>query len=152
MPTGIYARPSPIERFCEHLTISKTGCWEWRGGIIKGYGTMGIDYCHKQAHQFAYEYFKGTIPEGLEIDHLCRNHKCVNPDHLEVVTHQENCRRGECGEKTGQIQKTKTHCPKGHPYNLENTFYHVHSGGRHRECRICNKERCRQYKIRKRSK
>lgn len=80
----------------------------------------------------SHELHKGPIPEGLVIDHLCRNRGCVNPDHLEAVTQRENILRGE---GLAAANARKTHCPKGHPYSGEN-LYVVPSSGR-RQCRIC---------------
>lgn len=73
---------------------AETGCWNWTGGTTKGYGSFthpGRKKCY--AHRYSWELHRGTIPDGLVIDHLCRNTRCVNPDHLEPVTQQENVRR-----------------------------------------------------------
>lgn len=90
------------------------------------------------AHRFAYEDIVGPILEGLTIDHLCRVRHCVNPAHLEPVTHLENVRRGNGGLN----QLAKTHCPKGHPYDEENT-YRLPSRPSGRYCRACRRERNR---------
>lgn len=107
-------------------------CWEWLGGHSKGYGTFH-PYHGKTvgAHRFAYEYLVGPIPDGLELDHLCRNTRCVNPDHLQPVTTQINVLRGY-----GPSAKASraTHCPKGHPYDAANTSYR-HNGKR--LCKAC---------------
>lgn len=85
-----------IERFVTKLEVALNNCWEWTGSLsTNGYGFIWSGPHNLRAHRFAYQYFNGvTIPEGKEIDHLCRNHKCVNPDHLEIVTRSENVRRG----------------------------------------------------------
>lgn len=79
------------------------------------------------AHRVAYEEIMGPVPEGLELDHLCRTRSCVNPSHLEPVTHRENMNRGDVATRR------KTHCPKGHPYDEENTG--IYNG--YRNCRAC---------------
>lgn len=96
----------------------ETECWIWFAGKDgKGYGQINIGYGAKlMAHRRTYEYHRGTIPEGLELDHLCRTLACCNPWHLEAVTHQENVLRGT-GPPANQARRT--HCPKGHPYNAE---------------------------------
>lgn len=109
-------------------------CWEWTASLNKyGYGTFYYNKKIIKAHRFSYEISKGLIPKRLELDHLCRNPKCVNPDHLEAVTHKENTLRGNC---FSAINAKKTHCPQGHKYNLENT--HISKKGE-RRCKTCRK-------------
>lgn len=79
----------------EYIVDESSGCWLWQLKKDKhGYGYKGINGKHLRAHRYIYERHKGKIPEGLQLDHLCRNHSCVNPDHLEPVTVAENNRRG----------------------------------------------------------
>lgn len=118
-----------------------TECWLWQGGITgAGYGLIAAGAPSSEqlaAHRVAYEIIVGPIPVGLELDHLCRVRHCVNPSHLEPVTHQENLRRSDV--VTG-LRSAKTHCPHGHPYDNANTS--VRNGRRH--CRECSRQRARR--------
>lgn len=90
------------------------------------------------AHIVSYEMRNGRVPDGLELDHLCRTPICVNPDHLEAVTHAENLRRGI--HRTGQDHPfgARTQCPQGHAYDEKNTYRHVNkSGYEKRYCKKC---------------
>ena len=118
--------------------VKKTdSCWIWTGYRDKdGYGRFGIDEKIKhKAHRFSYELVNGKIPNNQEIDHLCKNTSCVNPDHLEIVTHQENIKRSNVGIN----QSSKTHCPQGHEFTKENTYYRKDRFGR--GCQTCINER-----------
>lgn len=84
------------------------------------------------AHRLAYVLSKGKIIRGMEIDHICKNKKCINPDHLEMVTPTENKRRSNC--PSGENFR-KTHCIRGHEFNATNTY--IHRG--QRRCLICKK-------------
>lgn len=135
-------------RFCEQWEENKeTGCWEWIGFLNpKGYGKIGMKeegvWKSRLAHRVSYLHAKGEIKKGLVLDHLCQNKKCVNPDHLEAVTNLENRRRGD-SSNCGWNFREKTHCPQGHEYTEENTFY---SFSKSRRCRTCYRARWRRWK------
>jgi HNH endonuclease len=113
-----------------------TGCKIFTGYLSKGYGKISVgsrsDGTRRniRVHIFAYERLWGPVPEGHVLDHLCRVRACWEPAHLQPVTNHENVLRGDAGAFNG----LKTHCPKGHPYDDENTV--IRSCGR-RRCRIC---------------
>lgn len=113
------------DAIAEHRTVdASSGCWEWTGSMhAAGYGL----FRDRLAHRISYEVHVGSIPEGLTIDHLCRNRRCVNPLHLEAVTIAVNVLRGESPPARNA---RKTHCPKGHPYDDENTYISPSSGWR----------------------
>ena len=115
-------------------------CWEWIGAKVSGgYGSFNIDKRSISAHRVAYQLQKGEIPNGMDLDHLCRNRICVNPHHLEPVTRSVNCRRGDTGRITGMKERMKTHCPKGHEYNHDNTYLSP------KGCRYC--KTCHGYRM-----
>ncbi len=122
---------SPAERFWPK--VDKSGeCWVWTASRVgNGYGEFWDGKRKVAAHRWAYENLVGPIPEGMQLDHLCRTRLCVRADHLEPVTQQENIRRGD----SGRMWREKTHCPSGHPYDEVNT--NVYRGRRY--CRACLK-------------
>lgn len=139
-------RKNPEEGFWER--VDKRGpdeCWPWIGFIHRnGYGS----YCARRwptrmAHRISYLIAKGAIPDGYEIDHLCKNTRCVNPKHLEAVTPKENNARST---SRSALNIPKTHCPKGHPYSGKNL--RVYRGCRY--CKTCNLETVKLWKRRKR--
>lgn len=124
-------RLSWLERFWAKVARTEA-CWLWLGAQdLQGYGRLGA----RLAHRVSYELFSGPIPEGLEIDHLCRVRSCVNPAHLEPVTHQENMSRSSL---IGAHNRDKTHCKRGHEFTPESTRLHLDGA---RACRICERER-----------
>ena len=135
---------SLLERFWDKIELSDHNddqCWYWTSSINKkGYGNMWKDGTSQIVHRISYELFRGKIPKGLQIDHLCRNRSCVNPQHLEPVTLTENIRRSDVGRN----MRIKTHCPQGHEYNKDNTYINTLGS---RMCKLCIRER--NLKIRK---
>lgn len=123
-----------------------TPCWLWNAGCnAGGYGQIHVcrDENRRQvvarAHRVAYLLLRGSIPGGLDLDHLCRVRRCVNPDHLEPVTNRENTHRGD--GPSGRAFRA-THCPKGHPYVEGNIYWHRRpSGARDRDSRECSRRR-----------
>ena len=113
-------------------------CWEWTGPTNGVYGRTWWAF----AHRAVWEWLVGPIPEGLEIDHLCLNKMCVNPDHLEPVTSKENKRRNKNRSRMGGNMRVKTHCPQGHAYEGDNIYLYR---GR-RNCRTCSKRRSREFR------
>lgn len=130
----IYTREPIIKRFVKQLQIGPNGCWNWKGAKVKGYGQInaGGRGVSLWAHRVSYDLFVGPIPEGLVLDHLCRNPACVRPDHLEPVTQKVNILRG-----ASEIARraASTACRRGHPYDKE---YLDAAGRRHRRCSICS--------------
>lgn len=136
-------RPRPAaERFWEKVEITE-GCWLWIAGCTThGYGAFYDGRRQTPAHRFAYEQLVGPIPEGLHLDHLCRNRVCVNPAHLEPVTNVENVMRGE---SDAARNARKLECKRGHAFDEANT-YHDATGRRH--CRACARARWHKYRAR----
>ena len=124
------------------------GCLEWRGGLkTGGYGHMRVNGPRKQAHRLAYELYVGPIQQGFQIDHLCRNHVCVNVQHLEAVPQRINVLRGDGIAATNAV---KTHCDNGHPFTAENTYIRPGSND-NRDCRQCTRDRGARYRQKKRT-
>jgi len=151
MPRGVYPRKPglkrnrghrPIEeRFSEKVKILPDGCWQWIGRIDKaGYGRLrGIGRSSPvlYAHRFAYEQRYGPIPEGAEIDHLCRRRWCCNPEHLEAVPHRVNVIRGEAPLIKVHISGK---CARGHEVNEQNAYFRKDRPTRW-NCNVCRRER-----------
>jgi len=136
--------PEQLQRFEKYVHIEpNTACWLWVGAQTSaGYGELVIGSKRGPgprmgyAHRLSYEHYIGPIPKGLQLDHLCRQRCCCNPAHLEPVTHAENmarCDKVACG----RLNRSKTHCLRGHTFDERNTF--VRSTGA-RRCRACERD------------
>lgn len=128
---------APIDRILARIAIDAlTDCWVWPTQAANGYGRIrigtidGHDRTMAYTHRVAYEALVGPIPDGLFLDHLCRNRACCNPTHLEPVTNRINVLRGK--------DTSRTHCIRGHEFTDENTY--TFPSGR-RNCRACRVER-----------
>lgn len=123
-----------VTRFFSKVEI--TGfCWNWKAGLSHGYGAYWHEGRKVRAHTYCYELLVGPAPEGLQPDHLCRNTRCVNPDHIEWVTQAENNHRAFGGSF---LNSQKTRCPQGHEYDEDNTYVNAKGS---RICRQCNNGR-----------
>lgn len=134
----ITTRPIPpltsalLERFVSKVEFTDS-CWFWSGSQnSEGYGIYRCNGTSYRAHRVSFVWFVGQMPPPLITDHLCRVHSCVNPDHLEPVTHVENTLRGE---SFSAKNKNKTHCSRGHPFTPENTLFNTRETWR--RCLIC---------------
>ena len=129
-------RATPQERLLRRVSVDGNGCWLWTGHINhNGYGTLWYLGKTTRAHRLSHEVHVGPIPTGLQIDHLCRVRRCVNPAHLETVTSRENVLRGI---SPTAFNATKSHCKNGHPFTGENLLAVQRPGGVFtRGCRMC---------------
>lgn len=142
------ATVDPLGRFFAQVDRRDDGCWWWVGPRSRRnnvqYGAAaGPSGRTIAAHRLAYELLVGPIPDGLQIDHLCRNTRCVNPDHLEAVTQRENILRGNA---PAAENARKTHCIRGHAFDEANTI--IQRSGK-RSCRTCVNEAQRRNRLRR---
>lgn len=137
------AKRPVMDRLLDRISLADSGCWIYPTTTDSGYGVIGLGGrggATAKTHRVAYEHISGPIPDGMDLDHLCRVRACCNPAHLEPVTRQTNLLRG--ARKTEQ-----THCKSGHEFNAVNTRT---STGR-RVCRACERDRGVAYRARKRA-
>lgn len=135
-----------IIRALDKFTVDD-GCWLWLIPGHDGYGRIGLggrDDGVGYAHRVVYEALRAPIPDGLQIDHLCRQRACVRPSHLEPTTHRENTLRGV---NFIAVNAKTAGCPQDHPYNETNTYVDARGS---RACRTCRRERTRIYKAARR--
>lgn len=135
----------PIKRFMSWVQKDSSGCWLWGGALEKtGYGASWYKGKKISSHRLAYILFKGNLPRGhiKTIDHLCRNPRCCNPDHLELVEHKVNVMRGVGLSKQNAL---KTHCKRGHRFTDSNTYL-TKAGSR--SCKKCMALHQREYRKR----
>ena len=133
-------RADLLESIARQSWITPGGCWEWTGNLNEsGYGRVNAGGRPQRAHRVSYRLFRGVIPQGVTLDHLCRNRACVNPGHLEPVDRATNVLRGESEPaRNGR----KSECKWGHPFDSENTGVYTDARGRrHRYCRACSRNR-----------
>jgi hypothetical protein len=152
--------PAPLEKIKARFwsRVDKSGpicprlgtrCWLWtRGKVPSGYGQFWDGGRNVPAHCFAWRLLRGTVPDDLELDHLCRNRACVNPDHLEPVTGRVNTLRGE---SFAAQNARKTHCIRGHELCAANIRWERCRGGLARKCLVCQRQRDREYRARRRA-
>lgn len=136
-------RGTEEQRFFRKVRIAENGCWLWTAGTSEGYGIFYIaaDQAPKikrgrKAHIWSYTRYVGTVPHGLELDHLCRNRACVNPLHLEPVTHRVNMLRSPIAP--AGINARKTHCKRGHLFTPDNIYVCTRNGKvSGKSCKTC---------------
>ena len=131
-----YQLEDPMHRFLDKVDIGDNLCWLYPYTDKYGYATLYFGRSPEKGHRFMYRVFNGDIPTGYEIDHLCMVKNCINPDHLETVTHSENMAR---------LFSNMNSCRAGHEYNEKNHRIYINRRGYEvRTCRVCDKLRRRK--------
>jgi predicted nucleic acid-binding Zn ribbon protein len=145
-----YLTPKQEERFWAKVAVpyQPSCCWEWQSACHStGYARLSIRGVCLLAYRVSYTLLIGRIPAGMTIDHLCRNRKCVNPDHLQPVSLANNIYRGY---NPPAMARRQTHCKHGHAFTPENTHVGISSNGKERRrCRKCDAEKCRRMRVRR---
>ena len=147
-PLGSAPKRTMLERFESKIVRRESGCWEWSGAHFQttGYAIFNVPspkdgrWRPATAHRIGYQLFVGPIPDGLNIDHLCRNRGCVNPAHLEPVQQRTNMLRGDA---PSAISVRTNRCQRGHEFTPQNTHVRIRNGKPKRDCRECVRERDR---------
>lgn len=154
---SMYMKDNDKDRFLSKVSIPApaSSCWLWEASEKgRGYGGFWLDGKNHVAHKVSYETWVGSVPEGLELDHVCRNRDCVNPLHLEPVTRSENILRGLsprlASDRARERHASRTHCKYGHEFTPENTKINFRDGFTVRSCRVCNRARKKACKLKAR--
>lgn len=145
-PHLITQKRPPIERLLQRCEVDTNGCWIYQGALTEhGYSRIHTskDTSNAYGHLIAWEHFRGSIPDGLTFDHLCNTPACVNPWHGDLVPLSVNLQRATTS--FAAINRAKTRCPQGHPYDETNTYHSPHE----RRCRACGAAKMRRYRARK---
>lgn len=138
-PRAIPKSMPPLDRIAARLIVEDSGCWTLTGSTSStGYHSIGVNGTTHNAHRWLYEVVVGPVPEGLQLDHLCRNRACVNPDHLEPVSQSENLLRGD---GFSGVNARKSVCVNGHDLVGHNVM--IRKDG-WRNCRECHNARRRK--------
>jgi len=146
-PMTRHGKPLEVRLF-ENVSVPSLwgACWPWKGCLNRnGYATLKVGGKTRAAYKISYVMAYGEIATGLELDHLCRVRSCVNPLHLEAVTHEVNSLRGESFAATHARQ---THCVRGHEFTPANTYMSPARGRRDaRRCRECRRLQGQKYRV-----
>lgn len=149
-------RPTPIaERFWRFVDRQDSGsCWKWKGSIGRGGYGVFVFWSPKKsitgAHRVSLKVHGKEIPDGMVVDHICRNRACVNPAHLRLVTPKQNSLENSNG--VGALNARKTHCPKGHLLSGSNLKKQPLNGKPWRSCRICVSHQDAKYRFQRKMK